>query len=97
NVLMRQNGDSIEFTTSDLEIQVRTSPSLGGDEGTLSTTGGSGKMIELLKSLPGDQIVALTSSGTKLTLQAGKSRFTMQTLPADDFPLVNEAVDFGPR
>jgi DNA polymerase-3 subunit beta len=96
NVLMRKNGDSIEFTTSDLEIQVRTSAVLGGDEGTLSTTVGSRKMIDILKSLPGDQIVSLTSSGTKLTLQAGKSRFTMQTLPADDFPLVNEAVDFGP-
>ena len=96
NVLMRKNGDSIEFTTSDLEIQVRTSASLGGDEGSLSTTVGSRKMIDILKSLPGDQIVSLTSSGTKLTLQAGKSRFTMQTLPADDFPLVNEAVDFGP-
>src|SRR6185312_6433585 len=88
NVLMRKNGESIEFTTSDLEIQVRTSASLGGDEGTLSTTVGSRKMIDILKSL--------TASGTKLTLQAGKSRFTMQTLPADDFPLVNEAVDFGP-
>jgi DNA polymerase-3 subunit beta len=96
NVLMRKNGDTIEFTTSDLEIQVRTSASLGGDEGSLSTTVGSRKMIDILKSLPGDQIVSLTSSGTKLTLQAGKSRFTMQTLPADDFPLVNEAVDFGP-
>jgi DNA polymerase-3 subunit beta len=29
-------------------------------------------------------------------LQGGKSRFTLQTLPAEDFPLVNEAVDFGP-
>ena len=96
NVLVRKNGDSIEFTTSDLEIQVRTSASLGGDEGSLSTTVGSRKMIDILKSLPGDQVVSLTSSGTKLTLQAGKSRFTMQTLPADDFPLVNEAVDFGP-
>ena len=96
NVLMRKNGDSVEFTTSDLEIQVRTSAALGGDEGTLSTTVGSRKLIDILKSLPGDQVVSLTSSGTKLTLQAGKSRFTMQTLPADDFPLVNEAVDFGP-
>ena len=96
NVLMRKNGESIEFTTSDLEIQVRTSAALGGDEGTLSTTVGSRKMIDILKSLPADQIVTLSSSGTKLTLLAGKSRFTMQTLPADDFPLVNEAVDFGP-
>jgi DNA polymerase-3 subunit beta len=96
NVLMRKNGESIEFTTSDLEIQVRTSAVLGGDEGTMSTTVGSRKMIDILKSLPADQVVTLTSSGNKLTLQAGKSRFTMQTLPADDFPLVNEAVDFGP-
>ena len=96
NVLMRKSGDAIEFTTSDLEIQVRTSAQLGGDEGTLSTTVGSKKLIDILKSLPGDQIVTLSATGNKLTLQAGKSRFTMQTLPADDFPLVNEAVDFGP-
>jgi len=96
NVLMRKTGDEIEFTTSDLEIQVRTKATLGGDEGSLSTTVGSRKMIDILKSLPSDQLVSLTANAGKLTLQAGKSRFTMQTLPADDFPLVNEAVDFGP-
>ncbi|MBK3018872.1 DNA polymerase III subunit beta, partial [Klebsiella pneumoniae] len=32
----------------------------------------------------------------KMTLQGGKSRFTLQTLPAEDFPLVQEAADFGP-
>ena len=42
------------------------------------------------------QIVTLSSAPGKLTLQGGKSRFTLQTLPADDFPLVNESVDFGP-
>jgi DNA polymerase-3 subunit beta len=96
NVLMRKNGEEIEFTTSDLEIQVRTQATLGGDEGHLSTTVGSRKLIDILRSLPADQMVSLTSAGSKLTLQAGKSRFTMQTLPADDFPLVNEAVDYGP-
>ncbi len=38
NVLLRKNGDGIEFTTSDLEIQVRTNAELGGDAGQLSTT-----------------------------------------------------------
>jgi DNA polymerase-3 subunit beta len=38
----------------------------------------------------------LSAAQNKLTLQAGKSRFTLQTLPAEDFPLVNETVDFGP-
>ena len=96
NVLLRKNGDTVEFTTSDLEIQVRTSASLGGDAGQLSTTVGARKLIDILRSLPADQVVTLTANQNKLTLQGGKSRFTLQTLPADDFPLVNEAVDFGP-
>jgi DNA polymerase-3 subunit beta len=95
NVLLRKNASTLEFTTSDLEIQVRTTAHLGGDEGTFSTTVGARKMIDILRTLPADQIVSLTASGSKLTLQGGKSRFTLQTLPSEDFPLVNESVDFG--
>jgi len=96
NVLLRKNGDSIEFTTSDLEIQVRTHATLGGDTGQMATTVGARKLIDILRALPPDQVVSLSSAQNKLVLQGGKSRFTLQTLPADDFPLVNESVDFGP-
>src|SRR5512145_762701 len=96
NVLLRKNGGRIQFTTSDLEIQVRTSAELGGDAGEFSTTVGARKLIDILRSMPADQTVSLSSSQNKLTLQGGKSRFTLQTLPADDFPLVQEAADFGP-
>jgi DNA polymerase III subunit beta len=96
NVLLRKTGGQIEFTTSDLEIQVRTSAELGGDAGNFSTTVGARKMIDILRTLPADQVVTLTANASKLTLQGGKSRFTLQTLPSEDFPLVNEAVDFGP-
>jgi DNA polymerase-3 subunit beta len=96
NVLLRKTGGTIEFTTSDLEIQVRTRAELGGDAGQVATTVGARKLIDILKSLPADQVVTLASAQNKLTLSGGKSRFTLQTLPADDFPLVNESVDFGP-
>ena len=96
NVLMRKTTGVLEFTTSDLEIQVRTHAELGGDSGSFSTTVGARKLIDILRALPADQVVSLTSNQNKLTLQGGKSRFTLQTLPADDFPLVNESVDFGP-
>jgi DNA polymerase-3 subunit beta len=96
NVLLRKNGKRVEFTTSDLEIQVRTTQELGGDEASFNTTVGARKLIDILRSLPNDQVVTLSAAQNKLTLQAGKSRFTLQTLPAEDFPLVNEAVDFGP-
>jgi DNA polymerase-3 subunit beta len=96
NVLIRKNGSEVEFTTSDLEIQVRTHAALGGDEATYATTVGTRKLIDILRSLPADQVVSLSTAQNRLTLQGGKSRFTLQTLPADDFPLVNESVDFGP-
>jgi len=96
NVLLRKNGTTIELTTSDLEIQVRTRAELGGDDGTFATTVGARKLIDILRSLPPDQVVTLSSSANKLTLQGGKSRFTLQTLPAEDFPLVNESAEFGP-
>ena len=96
NVLLKKTGDEIEFTTSDLEIQVRTQATLGGDAGNLATTVGARKLIDILRSLPAEQVVTLSAAQNKLTLTGGKSRFTLQTLPADDFPLVNEAVDFGP-
>jgi len=96
NVLIRKTGSSVELTTSDLEIQVRTTVEFDGDAGDFSTTVGARKLIDILRSMPNDQTVSLTSNQTKLTLQGGKSRFTLQTLPADDFPLVQEAADFGP-
>ena len=96
NVMLRKNGAQIELTTSDLEIQVRTTTELGGDAGAFSTTVGARKLIDILRALPAQQTVTLSSANSKLTLQAGKSRFVLQTLPAEDFPLVNEAVDFGP-
>ena len=96
NVLLRKTGAQVELTTSDLEIQVRTTQELGGDEASFNTTVGARKLIDILRSLPADQLVSLSAAQNKLTLQAGKSRFTLQTLPADDFALVNEAVDFGP-
>jgi DNA polymerase-3 subunit beta len=96
NVLLRKTGKQLELTTSDLEIQVRTTQELGGDEAGFNTTVGARKLIDILRSLPADQMVTLSAAQNKLTLQAGKSRFTLQTLPAEDFPLVNESVDFGP-
>ena len=96
NVLIRKTGNQVELTTSDLEIQVRTTVEFDGDAGNLSTTVGARKLIDILRSMPADQTVSLTSNQNKMTLQGGKSRFTLQTLPADDFPLVQEAADFGP-
>ncbi|HMZ87378.1 MAG TPA: DNA polymerase III subunit beta [Giesbergeria sp.] len=96
NVLIRKTGNALQFTTSDLEVQIRTTAELGGDTGDFTTTVNARKVIEVLRTMPGDQTVSLESSQDKLLLKGGKSRFTLQTLPAADFPLVQEAANFGP-
>jgi DNA polymerase III subunit beta len=96
NVLLRKVGDQLQFTTSDLEIQIRTSAELGGDSGNFATTVGARKLMDILKSMAQDQTVSLESSQNKLIFKGGKSRFSLQTLPAEDFPLVQEASNFGP-
>jgi DNA polymerase-3 subunit beta len=96
NVLIRKTGSQIQLTTSDLEIQIRTSAELDGDEGNFTTTVGARKLIDILRSMPSDQSVSLESSQNKLILKGGKSRFTLQTLPAEDFPLVQESASYGP-
>ena len=96
NVLIRKTGSQLQLTTSDLEIQIRTTAELDGDGGNFTTTVGARKLIDILRSMPSDQMVSLESAQNKLILKGGKSRFTLQTLPAEDFPLVQEAVNFGP-
>ena len=96
NVLIRKTGKQLQVTTSDLEIQIRTTAELDGDDGNFSTTVGARKLIDILRSMPSDQTVSLESAQNKLILKGGKSRFTLQTMPAEDFPLVQEAASFGP-
>lgn len=96
NVLIKKTGKSLQITTSDLEIQIRTTADLDGDTGNFTTTVGARKLIDILRTMPSDQTVSLESSQNKLILKGGKSRFTLQSLPAEDFPLVQEAANFGP-
>jgi DNA polymerase-3 subunit beta len=96
NVLLRKTGAALQMTTSDLEIQIRTTAQLDGDDGNFATTLGARKLIDILRTMPGDQSVSLESGAGKLILKGGKSRFTLQSMPAEDFPLVQESASFGP-
>ena len=96
NVMIRKTGRALQFTTSDLEIQIRTTAELDGDAGDFTTTLGARKLIDILRTMPSDQTVSLESSQAKLILKGGKSKFTLQALPAEDFPLVQESATFGP-
>ncbi len=95
NVLLRKEGETVSFLASDVEIQISTSASLGasGDDG--ATTMSARKLIDILRALPEGPEVRISVAGAKATIQAGRSRFSLQTLEADDFPTVAVSEQFA--
>lgn len=85
NVLIEKNNTQITLLATDIEIQITTYAQTSGD-GQASLTVGARKLQEILRSLPEEAEVSLTLDEKRLQLKAGKSRFNLQTLPAEDFP-----------
>lgn len=85
NVLLEKNGTDITLLATDIEIQITSRTQTTGD-GHAATTVGARKMQDILRSLPESAEVSLTLDDKKLQLKTGKSRFNLQTLPAEDFP-----------
>lgn len=86
HLLLRCTGGRVEWTSSDLERQVSLAADLGGDAGDTTCTVPAFKLHEIVRALPAGQRVQLTAGRDRLTLRSGGSRFTLQTLPAADFP-----------
>ena len=93
NVLIRNENGTLTFTGTDLEIQIASQQSSGfsGDEFALTVA--AKKISDILRSLPDKVVVTLEEADGRLTVKAGKSRFNLQSLPADDFPLLTQSHD----
>lgn len=88
NVLIEHSKGRTTLLATDLEIQIHTQAAAEGGEDFRLTTNAS-KLQQILRALPEGTQIALDWAQNRLTLKAGKSRFALQTLPADDFPLMS--------
>ncbi len=86
NVLMERTGADLSFLATDIEIQITARSSLPGASDTRALTVGARKLLDILRALPDGVEVTLQQQDKRLLVRAGKSRFTLQTLPAEDFP-----------
>jgi DNA polymerase-3 subunit beta len=85
NVLLEKKGNKLTFLATDIEIQVTTSAEVAEGDGDGAVTVGARKLQDILSKLPGQE-VTLSLEEKRLQIKAGKSRFNLQTLPAEDFP-----------
>lgn len=91
NVYLKKNGDLVTIVANDMEIQA-TLLINGGIEGDdFAITLPAKKLQDVLKALP-ESNVSLEVNEHKVTVKSGRSKFTLQSLPADHYPLlkVNE-------
>ena len=85
NVLIERKGARLTYLATDIEIQIRTGSETGeGNDGAVTV--GARKLQDILRSLPEGVDVSLLIEEKRLQVKAGRSRFNLQTLPADDFP-----------
>lgn len=86
NVLLEKKGDKLTLLATDIEIQITTSTEASASDGDGAVTVGARKLQDILRSLPDTAEVSLNLEDKRLQVRAGKSRFALQTLPAEDFP-----------
>jgi len=86
NVLIERSGDALSFLATDIEIQIAARSAIPASGETRSVTVGARKLLDILRALPDGAEVTLQQQDKRLQVKAGKSRFALQTLAAEDFP-----------
>ena len=89
NFLVHVENGQLSLTGTDLEVEMVSRAKVEDAEDG-ETTIPARKLFEIVRALPDGSRVTLSQSGDKVTVQAGRSRFTLATLPSNDFPSVDE-------
>jgi DNA polymerase-3 subunit beta len=89
NVLIEAEGNSVSFRATDLDIEVvdKTDAMV---ERAGATTVSAVTLHEIVRKLPDGALVQLTDDGAtgRLSVEAGRSSFSLATLPKEDFPVM---------
>jgi len=89
NLLVSVSADRLSVTASDLEVELVASCSLeGASDG--ETTIPARKLFDIVRALPDGSSVTINQAAERVTVSAGRSRFTLSTLAAGDFPSADE-------
>jgi DNA polymerase-3 subunit beta len=89
NVLISARSDRLSVTGTDLEVELVSSADIAVQTAGEVTVPGR-KLLDILRALPEGVNVTLSLEGDRLVVRGGRSRFTLSTLPAAEFPLVEE-------
>ncbi|ACA84303.1 DNA polymerase III subunit beta [Shewanella woodyi] len=88
NLLVEVSGHSLKMTGTDLEVELVGQVQLEGEVQEGRTTIPAKKFLDIVKSLPDQVELKIEQQENRLLLRSGRSRFTLATLPAEEYPNV---------
>ena len=89
NILIKKVGTRVEFTATDLDIEIKTFADIGADGPDTCVTVDAAKLQSLISALNHGSEVTLSQQSENdptVELKQGKSTFRLNTLPAEEFP-----------
>ena len=91
NVLIEADeGGSVKVMATDLDLQVIENMAAASVESAGAITVSAHLLFDIARKLPEGSQVGLETSDNRLAIKAGRSRFSLPTLPRDDFPTIVE-------
>ena len=94
NVLLNKEANVVSFCSTDIEMQIKTQSEMGAGQEAFATTVAARKLLDILRALPEQPEITVSYTNKKLTLAQGKSKFSLQTLAAEEFPTVSPAEQY---
>jgi len=91
NILLVAEDNQLSMTGTDLEVELVGRVALEEPAEAGSVTVPARKLMDICKSLPDDAVIELALTGQKMVIKAGRSRFSLSTLPAAEFPNVEDS------
>ncbi|EHK9577729.1 DNA polymerase III subunit beta [Vibrio parahaemolyticus] len=90
NLLIKVEENVLSMTATDLEVELVSKVTLEGDFEAGSITVPSRKFLDICRGLPDDAIITFVLEGDRVQVRSGRSRFSLATLPANDFPNIED-------
>jgi DNA polymerase-3 subunit beta len=90
NVLLETRDGRLGITATDLEVELAASGPVDEIKAEGDITVPGRKLYDICKALPDGARVTISLKGDRVTVQSGRSKFVLATLPATEFPLIDD-------
>ena len=89
NVLLIARDGHLSVTATDLEVELVAEAAVDTETGGEITVSGR-KLLDICKALPDGTTISISLGGEKLAIKGGRSKFNLATLPAAEFPVIDD-------